>query len=337
MDFSNSYINVTYLWPEHNCTYSCSSKMSSGDDETLMSRFQEVFWNGFIRGCKPELIGLVSKVEKPDVDSLVEMTKTLLSDAEMASVMLSSNEELEDVLSSSLLFALLPFVHGSLLYHHTKFVRETRISLLEQVREIWDRFLSCCRQLGIECVEKESSDPRRVRIESGRRQNLLKPAFIKVMYCSDLDEARDSILDVIEYFSIECETEIRHVNDELELLKNIPETASEPSCSSEQQTVKKPWAMRLDHSSIRSLAAKNVFRPDISMPTMSLEEYLKREMLFMQEPSTRIETPGIREEADDFYKAEEAAEDEADQKARLWDDWKDDNPRGSGNKLGNLG
>lgn len=90
----------------------------------------------------------------------------------------------------------------------------------------------------------------------------------------------------------------------------------------------------------RERMAAQVFQPHHRMPTMSIEEAGLKEMDIMnkwQENTAKaIEeansswyndgqkpTPGEEEDEDD-----DAAQD----KARAWDDWKDDNPRGAGNK-----
>lgn len=76
------------------------------------------------------------------------------------------------------------------------------------------------------------------------------------------------------------------------------------------------------------------------MPTMSIEEAGLREMEMMnkwQERNSKLIEevnsswhkeswkPGPNEEDDED-------DDAAQEKARAWDDWKDDNPRGAGNK-----
>lgn len=93
-------------------------------------------------------------------------------------------------------------------------------------------------------------------------------------------------------------------------------------------------------TSERERMAAQVFQPGHRMPTMSIEEAGLAEMdmmnkwqernkkLFEEANSSwhkdnRIPRPGDEEDEDD-----DAAQD----KARAWDDWKDDNPRGAGNK-----
>ncbi|KAM0944572.1 putative TAP46-like protein [Dioscorea sansibarensis] len=88
-------------------------------------------------------------------------------------------------------------------------------------------------------------------------------------------------------------------------------------------------------TSERERMAAQVFQPSHRLPTMSIEEAGLREMeimnkwqemnkKFMEETNSSWHKDGPRTASDD----EEAAE----EKARAWDDWKDDNPRGAGNK-----
>lgn len=76
------------------------------------------------------------------------------------------------------------------------------------------------------------------------------------------------------------------------------------------------------------------------MPTMSIEEAGLKEMNIMnkwQEKNAKL----MEEANSSWYKDnrqskpgedDEEDDDAAQEKARAWDDWKDDNPRGAGNK-----
>lgn len=90
----------------------------------------------------------------------------------------------------------------------------------------------------------------------------------------------------------------------------------------------------------REIMAAQVFQPSHRLPTMSIEEAGLREMEMMnkwQERNAKL----IEEANSSWHKesrkpgpSEEDDEDDdaAQEKARAWDDWKDDNPRGAGNK-----
>ncbi|KAF4380380.1 PP2A regulatory subunit TAP46 [Cannabis sativa] len=96
-------------------------------------------------------------------------------------------------------------------------------------------------------------------------------------------------------------------------------------------------------SSERERMTAQVFQPGFRMPTMSIEEAGLTEMEIMnnwQEMNTKLmeeansswykdnKITGPRKDDEDEDEDDEAAQD----KARAFDDWKDDNPRGAGNK-----
>lgn len=95
-------------------------------------------------------------------------------------------------------------------------------------------------------------------------------------------------------------------------------------------------------TSERERLAAQVFQPGFRLPTMSIEEAGLREMEMMNKWQERtakyIEEANSAWHKDNNRKPGPSAEDEdedddaAQEKARAWDDWKDDNPRGAGNK-----
>ncbi|KAM1070304.1 hypothetical protein ACFX13_002168 [Malus domestica] len=94
-------------------------------------------------------------------------------------------------------------------------------------------------------------------------------------------------------------------------------------------------------TSERERMAAQVFQPSHRLPTMSIEEAGLKEMEIMntwQERNTKL----MEEANSAWYKepmkpgpppeGEDEDDDAAQDRARAWDDWKDDNPRGAGNK-----
>nr|GMC71967.1 PP2A regulatory subunit TAP46-like [Ipomoea batatas] len=90
----------------------------------------------------------------------------------------------------------------------------------------------------------------------------------------------------------------------------------------------------------RERMAAQVFQPNYRLPTMSIEEAGLKEMEIMNKWQER--TAKFMEEANSSWHKEnrnsrpgeddEEDDDAAEERARAWDDWKDDNPRGAGNK-----
>ncbi|CAA2968979.1 PP2A regulatory subunit TAP46-like [Olea europaea var. sylvestris] len=94
-------------------------------------------------------------------------------------------------------------------------------------------------------------------------------------------------------------------------------------------------------TSEREIMAAQVFQPHYRLPTMSIEDAGLKEMEIMNKWQER--NMQLMEEANSsWYKdnqksrpgeeEDEEEDDAAQEKARAWDDWKDDNPRGAGNK-----
>ncbi len=96
----------------------------------------------------------------------------------------------------------------------------------------------------------------------------------------------------------------------------------------------------------KEVVQKTIFRPSWNQPTMSLDELAQKEIEGAKE---RAERQKQAEEENKFkprryeYLVRDGLEDDAklvDASAKVdreWDDWKDDNPRGSGNKMGDVG
>ncbi|GJN07045.1 hypothetical protein PR202_ga24834 [Eleusine coracana subsp. coracana] len=85
----------------------------------------------------------------------------------------------------------------------------------------------------------------------------------------------------------------------------------------------------------RERMAARVFQPSYRMPTMSIEEAGLCEMKMMEQWQER--TAKMIQEANSAWHKDgpgstQDDEDAKEEIARAWDDWKDDNPRGAGNK-----
>ncbi|KAJ4296912.1 Type 2A phosphatase-associated protein 42 [Kalmusia sp. IMI 367209] len=80
----------------------------------------------------------------------------------------------------------------------------------------------------------------------------------------------------------------------------------------------------------RQRLQKGVFRPDHSLPTMTIDEYLEEEKRRGGIIEGGGEQSGIRPEVDED---DLVAADAETMKARAWDEFKEDNPKGSGNTI----
>lgn len=80
----------------------------------------------------------------------------------------------------------------------------------------------------------------------------------------------------------------------------------------------------------RQRLQQGVFRPDHSLPTMTIDEYLEEERRRGGIIEGGGEQSGIKPEVDED---DLRAADEETMKARAWDEFKEDNPKGSGNTI----
>jgi immunoglobulin-binding protein 1 len=84
-----------------------------------------------------------------------------------------------------------------------------------------------------------------------------------------------------------------------------------------------------DRVNLKSQYQQQVFQPDFSLPTMSIEDLADYEVEMALERQRQQEEAEARTAAED-PESEEVLERERQKDARM-DDWKDWNPKGSGN------
>merc|ERR1719316_492562 len=96
-----------------------------------------------------------------------------------------------------------------------------------------------------------------------------------------------------------------------------------------------------DSATAREMYMQQVFQPDIPLPTMSLAEFARLEMEECQRNDKRRQQQEFDRAKAIHDLGEETVvkmhDEHEEAKARSWDDWKDENPRGSGNKMRNVG
>lgn len=311
------------------------------DEESLLQRFNRCFWQDYVGGlCSSEF--LIERTRTTAHEGEILRNFRLLSDqVRSAGFSVSQNEELDDVTSAGLLFLVLPYTIGDLLYNHSKYDRESRIPLLTEVKSCWENFLMYMTQLRI-CSDFDRCGERSRKIQAQLRQNELQKVVVQLHYrfcrsgvSSDIDERREDVIRLLEFFTLKVRNDIRFVMDEIALLQTEPGD-SQANVQQPPHDKKKLWSMKLDKTLIRSIKQNEVFRPDICMPSMSLHEFAQIEY----EKALRLNVDDVnknRDTGDDHYARERLEEMQNEEKDRVWDDWKDENPRGSGNKLVNKG
>jgi len=101
---------------------------------------------------------------------------------------------------------------------------------------------------------------------------------------------------------------------------------NKPNTQSQMVISPSPYDQFID----RQVNARDyIFRPT-NLPTMTLDEFAEKEMARMNEAKLKEEEAKQNQEDDDSDNEEVA--DRKTLKARAWDDWKDLNEKGSGNK-----
>ncbi|KAI9912227.1 hypothetical protein PsorP6_009845 [Peronosclerospora sorghi] len=164
------------------------------------------------------------------------------------------------------------------------------------------------------------------------------------------DLEREQLLTFIQLSVIKCMEEQASVNQEKDMLETMLKmnAASEKqdffSESNRQSPPPQGQGIELMHINPnveikRETIRSSVFKPGHRLPTMTLEEYADRELADAMERQKREQdAPQAPRRYDqleeDGDEDNEILVDEATYKDRAWDDWKDANEKGIGNKKG---
>ncbi|KAJ3330297.1 hypothetical protein HDU76_006014 [Blyttiomyces sp. JEL0837] len=285
--------------------------------------------------------------------------------------MFSSNEEVEDINTSDLRFLLVEFYLGELELKRTS--RE-RLESLVKAKALFDKFLLAVETHGIITpthkkhmaseLEGKVKDPARRRldkIERYKREKQLKETLAELakkmaLTTGDPDEEEDRefLLLTIDLCIGKAIDSLKNVLEEKDMLERISKmdlgkgtsfTSSSTKDSSKDGYDDRVAPRPLPGDKLLSKDGKpmqpfvimssreqiknQVFRPGHNLPTMTIDQFLENEIArgnFLQGGGDRPEKP-IVEDTDEAQDAETL-------KARNWDNFKDDNPRGWGNRAG---
>lgn len=147
------------------------------------------------------------------------------------------------------------------------------------------------------------------------------------------EQQREVLLLSIDLATIKALDQRTLLQQEVAMLSHIaalpPEQRARPSGPDQAQLMPKLLAAAGQLQAQRERVAGAVFRPTHHLPTMSLDEFADGEVADMQ----RRQQAEQEAAAAKASKGEESDGDDEEgvRKARAWDDWKDDNPRGWGN------
>uniref|UniRef100_A0A3B0MWD7 TAP42-like family, putative n=1 Tax=Theileria annulata TaxID=5874 RepID=A0A3B0MWD7_THEAN len=174
--------------------------------------------------------------------------------------------------------------------------------------------------------------------------------FIRFRSLEDSDREefyRNTLLSILRLFSIQSLNHLNSIEMELPFVErrelnklafsNEPKTDVTTSSS-------KPWFLHIDTNSqldptlVRSLYKRMVFLPGHNLPTISLDECARIEME-MDVKTIGVKNRPKKRKSSSFDNSEEESEKSSvcTDEERNWDDWKDDHPKGQGNKDVNIG
>ncbi|EYC25422.1 hypothetical protein Y032_0012g1883 [Ancylostoma ceylanicum] len=277
----------------------------------------------------------------------------------------STNEQVEDIPTSSLPYLLIPCYLGVAQHNTSTADPVQRREQLRLAKIYYTDFLRRLRNYGFEfdgsLLENEDSLPdtpqpsvkrftgeevREQKIARFRRQKELKQTMEELrrqqqLNNSDESTLRELHLTVIKYWIEKVLEELNSIEDELPLvemmskrqqeMRNSPEVANRPRPEAALNRVPlKPFIIT------RSEQQKAVFGLGYpSIPTMTVDEWYNQRFGGNAAPSQASQKPGCSEgHAGDSCEGEhEREEDEDEKRARLmrWDEYKDDHRRGWGN------
>lgn len=306
-----------------------------------------------------------------DLDDLLAKLRQMAHGVEKLHIF-SRNEELDDINTGDLKFLLVP----ALLAEVSVAVQDMaqRKQSLENAMVYWRLFAQSCEQYkladsdDLSALERDIED-RPLDAHTRRDQKIARYKRAKSLdtmtaalfdrkkktvgdefsWGNGVDEEteRDLILALLKRAAGEAVESLDSIRQEMPMLEMMARGVKPAPPPITHDPDAKPWIVRIkDKSELYKLYMEQVFQPDVPMPTISLAEAADFEIDQAMEAKARKEEHELWEkhEADmQWYKGdrqgarEDDEEEKATLKARSWDDWKDENPYGAGNKMANVG
>jgi len=275
----------------------------------------------------------------------------------------SSNETVDDINTGDLKYILSHYYLGQL----EQKITENRLDHLKRAHYYLTQFLGRCDSIGI--LRKEDkmtlhgdetdrfakrdhliARAKREKAANTRLLELMKEKEKKLKKYGgdeqsiDFDEEnREEALLLLEIAITKSIQSIKIIDQEIQLLQLMPQNKQQ-----QQQQQQPPTPNNNEHSrhtpsfvqagpilvNKRAQLQAGVFKPDWIQPTMSIEEYgeLEYRTMIEREKYHSHSHPKPKEEEED----EDQDIDNPDKlrRAREWDNFKDDNPPGWGNRIG---
>ncbi len=285
--------------------------------------------------------------------------------------MFSSNEELDDIRSDLLQYLLVPFYQATLVQRITE---GDRLKLLERAELHYRNFLNQLERLGRlskqdrETLAREHTDANTKRAEALERHRRKKQISEHLQRAlreherGEEDSSREHALLTIDDALVDAVGELLGVQQELALLREVNamrEQGHDPLQRRGPARPPQPNVRVLPNGQVVPLdslstvarnqrtAVKDAAFVPTNLPSMSLEQFqlfmAERQMADAQRAQAHAQAHAHGHGQPHSANPQTAQLSDSDSdsddtmRARQWDDWKDDNPRGSGNKGSNLG
>lgn len=246
--------------------------------------------------------------------NLIPDLTILWSEIEQASLF-SANEELDDLSTRSLILMLIPAMLCECWTNVTISVinTDTKIRRLEDLmksKNYMNIFTTLVKQYNIKInnIDDLSKDQRQIKIWKYKQVKRSNQSILTWIHSTTIDEDDDFIRD----HAFEWITLFHFRLLDLSLQQEII------LLQSTQDIEQKFNPLPIKPFVLIPKTTSSVFKPHYSLPTMSIDEYLERELGINQALSTS--------------KRSIKTEDEQTYKDRQWDEFKEANPRGSGNR-----
>jgi len=315
-----------------------------------------------------------SSVEQEQIEELASKIKAIAHHV-VRLRLFSPNEELDDVSTADLKFLLLPHLLAEVTAATRDM--STRLDALRQALVYWRAFAHDCQRLKVAHPEdlraidrspEEALDARSKRDEKIARYKRSKELDEKAAYLFakkrevlgdeylwgagssfDEDMERELILALLGRACAAAADSIASAEQELPLLEMMAARGGPgaPPPRAPLPAAEKPFILRIqDKAELMRIYKEMVFQCPYELPTMTLAEAADMEM---QEMRGRQEAGAERERrqqaaedarwwsGDRYGSKDDDEEEQKTYKDRGWDDWKDEHPWGSGNKMANLG
>lgn len=276
----------------------------------------------------------------------------------------SSNEEVDEIKTSELRYLMIDYELAKCVEQWTK---GDRLKAVQYAKTHYETFLSICDDYGLKPMQDEKpkteADTRTLKIARYRmRQNLEKELKVlskdsetneeqeRKFWLTKLQIAVEDTLDSLPHIEMEIDL-LKRAQAELMKSEDSPEK-DEETLRREERKQKEESSWRLDLNtrdkildknnrplqpftivSDRNETRKNVFGFGYNLPTMTVDEYLDEEMKRGNIISQKDNPPKSDSDDEDDYEKLDAKT----MKDRYWDEFKEANPRGSGNTMVNRG